>query len=181
MSNANRLIIVEDDAALAESIALEMEERGFEIRLAEGPDDVQTLLKWCPTHAVVDLRLMGHNGLQVVSLLKESVPGCRIVMLTGYGSVPTAVEAMKLGAIDYLSKPVSMDRLFSVLMAEDQDHVPASETTPEEQHESLARHEHEYIEYVLTSCDGNISEAARRLGIHRQSLQRKLRKYPPPR
>ena len=112
----------------------------------------------------------------MVALIKQQEPTTRIVVLTGYGSIATAVQATKLGARQYLTKPVDIDELERALLADDdaEGQVPI----PEE-FQSLDRHEREYIEYVLAECGGNISQAARRLGLHRQSLQRKLRKYTP--
>lgn len=174
-----KLLIVEDDRAFAETLKLEFEELGAEVRLAECPETVAAVLSsWQADTAVIDLRLQGHDGLAVLTQVLEACPGCRAVVLTGYGSVATAVEAMKRGAFDYLTKPVSMAQLVATL-EKDLPETPAVPRDWEPERESLARHEHEYIAYVLTRCDGNISKAARWLGIHRQSLQRKLRKYPP--
>jgi len=124
---------------------------------------------------VIDLRLGGERGLEVLQDLVERLPGIRCLVLTGYASVVTAVEAMKLGAHHYLTKPCDPDAIEQAFSNERGD---PSVMVPE-QPPSLARHEREYIEYVLAATGGNISEAARRLGLHRQSLQRKLRKYPP--
>jgi two-component system response regulator RegA len=128
-----------------------------------------------PQYAVIDLRLGGERGLEVLKDLVERLPGLKAVLLTGYGSIATAVEAIKLGAVHYLTKPANPDDIekgFERLTGDTNVSLP--EAPP-----SLARHEREYIEYVLAATSGNISEAARRLGLHRQSLQRKLRKYPP--
>ena len=126
--------------------------------------------------AVVDLRLGRDSGLDAVSHLLERDRETRIVMLTGYGSIATAVQATKLGAVNYLTKPVDVETIERALRSdpETDDPIPIPE-----QYQSLARHEREYIEFVLAECEGNISQAARRLGLHRQSLQRKLRKYTP--
>jgi two-component system response regulator RegA len=113
--------------------------------------------------------------LEVLKELKELLPECRAVVLTGYGSIATAVEAVKLGAAHYLTKPVDPDAIVKAFEATEGDPTVTVSMSPP----SLARHEREYIEYVLAATGGNISEAARRLGLHRQSLQRKLRKYPP--
>ncbi len=174
--NRARLLIVEDDPGFARVLALETSEAGYEVRCAAHEMAVVEMLSaWCPSHAVVDLRLKGASGLAIIDILKAKTPSCRVVMLTGYGSVPTAVEAVKRGAAEYLTKPVSTPDLLGALAGQHQTGLPANDLD----RESLARHEHEYIEYVLTCCEGNISKAARWLGIHRQSLQRKLRKYPP--
>jgi two-component system response regulator RegA len=128
-----------------------------------------------PQFAVVDLRLEGERGLEVLKDLVERLPGIRAVVLTGYGSIATAVEAIKIGAVHYLTKPCEPESIEGASTAWRATRPWPSPT----RRPSLARHEREYIEYVLAATGGNISEAARRLGLHRQSLQRKLRKYPP--
>ena len=174
--NAPKLLVVDDDDAFRESMALEFTDRGFRVL---GAPDHQTALGLSavhrPPYAVIDLRLQSERGLEVLRDLVDRLPGIRAVVLTGYGSIATAVEAMKLGAHHYLTKPVDPDALEEAFQSEAGDpSVTVPDTPP-----SLARHEREYIEYVLAATGGNISEAARRLGLHRQSLQRKLRKYPP--
>jgi two-component system, response regulator RegA len=126
-----------------------------------------------PEYAVVDLRIGDESGLQVLRLLLAKDPGTRVVMLTGYGSIATAVEAMRIGAVHYLTKPADADEILLALTRE-----ASSPSVPGEPL-SLARAEWEHINHVLMSVAGNISEAARRLGLHRRSLQRKLAKYPP--
>lgn len=171
-----RLLVVDDDDAFRESMELEFTDRGYQVLTAA---DQRAALGLAAIHrpqfAVVDLRLEGERGLEVVKELVDRVPGIKAVVLTGYGSVATAVEAIKLGAHHYLTKPCDPDALQQVLESEGGDPLVAVPESPP----SLARHEREYIEYVLASVGGNISEAARKLGLHRQSLQRKLRKYPP--
>ena len=176
MKMARKLLVVDDDHAFRESMELEFIDRGYQVR---GASDHRSALGLAavhrPQYAVIDLRLGGEKGLQVLSDLVERLPAIRAVVLTGYGSVATAVEAIKLGARHYLTKPCDPDALEQAFHADQGDpNVVVPEKPP-----SLARHEREYIEYVLASTGGNISEAARRLGLHRQSLQRKLRKYPP--
>ena len=168
------LLIVEDDPRFAEALASELQERGYDVEHADGLHTLRERGATGYDYAIVDLRLRRDSGLDVIALIKEQEPTTRIVVLTGYGSIATAVQATKLGARQYLTKPVDIDELERALLAEDDAHV----TIPEE-FQSLDRHEREYIEYVLAECDGNISQAARRLGLHRQSLQRKLRKYTP--
>ncbi|MCB9666429.1 MAG: response regulator [Alphaproteobacteria bacterium] len=170
------LLVVDDDDAFRESMALEFSDRGYKVI---GAEDHRAALGMAALHrpdfAVVDLRLGGERGLEVLTDLVERLPGIRSVVLTGYGSIATAVEAIKIGAVHYLTKPVDPDLLEASLHKEQADPtVPVVASPP-----SLAKHEREYIEYVLAGTGGNISEAARRLGLHRQSLQRKLRKYPP--
>jgi len=125
---------------------------------------------------VIDLRMPGMSGLDLVRELVTRHPAMHVVVLTGYGSIATAVEAVHRGALDYLQKPLDTDQ---ILAAFDKEHdaaeaAPTAETTP-----SLARVEWEHIQRVLTDCEGNISLTARKLGLHRRSLQRKLGKFPP--
>ena len=126
-----------------------------------------------PTHAVVDLRLAEEDGLSVFAELKAELPELKAVVLTGYGSIATAVHAVKLGVLDVLQKPVDADRVLAALEG-GPDAPPPAYSPP-----SLARAEWEHIQRVLEDCEGNISEAARRLGLHRRTLQRKLQKLPP--
>lgn len=175
-ANGRRLLIVDDDADFREAMELEFQDRGYRVICAP---DYRTAMAQAAAHrpefAVIDLKLQGERGLEVLRDLKRRLPECRAVVLTGYGSIATAIEAVKLGASHYLTKPADPDDLESSFYREDGDtsiEMPA-------QPPSLALHEREYIEYVLAASGGNISEAARRLGLHRQSLQRKLRKYPP--
>lgn len=170
------LLVVDDDDAFRESMELEFQDRGYRVLCAA---DHATALHLAAMHqpgfAVIDLRLHGERGLEVLKDLVERLPDLRAIVLTGYGSIATSVEAMKLGAHHYLTKPCDPDILEAVLKGDPGDPAMAVPEKPP----SLAKHEREYIEYVLASTGGNISEAARRLGLHRQSLQRKLRKYPP--
>jgi two-component system response regulator RegA len=174
--NAGRVLIVDDDDAFRESMELEFADRGYQVI---GAHDHRTALGMAAVHkpqfGVVDLRLGGERGLEVLKDLVERLPGIRVVVLTGYGSIATAVEAIKLGAVHYLTKPCDLDAIELAFQNAGGDATVAIPDAPP----SLAKHEREYIEYVLAATAGNISEAARRLGLHRQSLQRKLRKYPP--
>jgi two-component system response regulator RegA len=169
------LLIVEDDTRFADTLATEFRDRGYEV--AHVPD-LAGLEATDPSEfefAVVDLRLRRDNGLDAVTSIKTRSPGTRVVVLTGYGSIATAVQATKNGATNYLTKPIDMDELEHTLLTGgggDDVSIP-------EEFQSLDRHEREYIEFVLNECGGNISQAARRLGLHRQSLQRKLRKFTP--
>ena len=172
------VLLVEDDVGLRETVALEFGDRGYEVEQAGSLDALRDVLAdaFDPRFAVIDLRLGADDGLAAVEAILARRPSARVVVLTGYGSLPTAVQAMKLGAVNYLAKPVSIARLERALWTDEPD--PRQIAVPDAR-ESLARHEREYIEYVLLQCDGNISQAARWLGIHRQSLQRKLRKFSP--
>ena len=171
-----KMLVVDDDEAFREAMELEFSDRGYRVIPAATHREALGLAAvHRPQYAVIDLRLGGERGLEVLQDLVERLPGIRCLVLTGYASVVTAVEAMKLGAHHYLTKPCDPDAIEQAFSNERGD---PSVMVPE-QPPSLARHEREYIEYVLAATGGNISEAARRLGLHRQSLQRKLRKYPP--
>jgi len=179
-TEAPTILLAEDNDGFRETLALEFEDRGYVVLQARDLEGVKRVAGRIPENslrfAVVDLRLGSDDGVTVVEYLCDRFPNVRSVLLTGYGSLPTAVQAMKKGAVNYLSKPTSVERLERVLWTDDAD--PQEIAAPDGR-ESLARHEREYIEYVLLQCDGNISKAARWLGIHRQSLQRKLRKFTP--
>ncbi len=175
MSTAPTLLLVDDDEAFRKRLGRALEERGFAVTLAASAEEALALAHEAPEFAVVDLRMPGMSGLELLGALKQQDPNTRVVMLTGYGSISTAVEATKRGAAVYLTKPVDADEVFRALKGEELS-ADASAETP-----TLARAEWEYINRVLHDCGDNISEAARRLGLHRRSLQRKLQKYPPPR
>jgi two-component system response regulator RegA len=171
-----KLLIVEDDQRFADALSTEFRDRGYDVEWLDGLEALRAKTDLDYRCAVVDLRLRQDSGLDVITVLKERAPQINVVVLTGYGSIATAVKATKLGASHYLTKPVDMDALERALLDEEDD---IEEVPIPDQFQSLYRHEREYIEYVLAECDGNISQAARRLGLHRQSLQRKLRKYTP--
>lgn len=172
------LLIVDDDSVFRERLARSFKMRGYDVRTASNCDEARQLARTdSPEMAVVDLRMPGGNGLELVRDLKEIDPSTKIVMLTGYGSIATAVDAVKLGATNYLPKPADAD---DILVAFERGETPPDPTgTVDFEVPSLARAEWEHIQRVLADCGGNISEAARRLGIHRRSLQRKLAKYAP--
>jgi two-component system response regulator RegA len=170
-ADSRTLLVVDDDAAFRERLVRAMRDRGYD---ANGvPDHISALNAArldSPELALVDLRLPGESGLTVVKDLKSLDPSTVVVVLTGYGSIATAVESMKLGAASYLTKPADADQIvaaFDGTQPSDEAEVP-----------SLARVEWEHIQRVLADCSGNVSQAARMLGIHRRSLQRKLSKYP---
>lgn len=175
MSTAPTLLVVDDDETFRTRLGRAMTQRGFAVTLAASTEEALTLIQEAPEFAVVDLRMPGKSGLDLLAALKAQDPNTHVVMLTGYGSITTAVEATKRGAAVYLTKPVDADEVLRALTGETKPVEPDSETP------TLARAEWEYINRVLHDCSDNISEAARRLGIHRRSLQRKLQKYPPPR
>lgn len=174
------LLILEDDIDFRDSLVLELSVRGF---APYGADNWRNLpkerLEKTP-YGLIDLRLNQDSGIECLKRLKECQPDMRIVLFTGYGTIATAVEAMKFGACHYLTKPVSVDdivdALLDVMEEDDRGAMVAEDDIPRE---SLARRESEYIEYVLSKCNGNITHAAEWLGIRRQSLQRKLKKFPP--
>jgi two-component system, response regulator RegA len=173
MTQPQSLLIVDDDARFAETLALEFTERGWRVDCVADLDELRALPPFAYKFASVDLRLRHQNGLDAIPLILERSPKARIVVLTGYGSIATAVQAVKQGAFNYLTKPVHVDDLLAAFKSES---VPSQGVDPQQ---TLARREREYIEWVLAECDGNISRAARQLGLHRQSLQRKLRKFTP--
>ncbi len=173
-----RVLVVDDDRVLRERLARALRDRGFDVVAAAGTDEaLAEVVDIAPQRAVVDLRMPGRSGLELVRELRERFPDAKIVVLTGYGSIASAVEAMKLGATNYLSKPADADDILAAFERPDAESEENGESGVEAP--SLARAQWEHINRVLTDCDGNISEAARRLGLHRRSLQRKLAKMPP--
>jgi two-component system, response regulator RegA len=174
------LLIVEDDDVLRARLARAFSARGLEVREAADAESGLRLAQEDPPElALVDLRLSGTSGLEAVRALHELDPGTSIVVLTGYGSIATALEAVRLGATHYLTKPADVEEILAAFARvkaaapEPEGAAPARAFTP-----SLARVEWEHINRVLADCDGNVSKAARALGIHRRSLQRKLSKFP---
>lgn len=168
-----KILLIDDDENFVESLKLEFQDRGVDVFGFHSYSDITEEIILNSTHAIVDLRLKGENGLNILVSLREQNPDLQMIMLTGFGTISTAVEAMRLGAINYLSKPVSFDVLFQTLKNASSEEVQVSESEM-----TLAEKEREYIEYVLLKCEGNISKAAKILGLHRQSLQRMLKKYP---
>jgi two-component system response regulator RegA len=175
---ARSLLIVEDDDILRRRLAQAFRDQGFDVREAADVEGAAAAGRADPPeYALVDLRLGAQSGLDVVRALAELDPTTTIVVLTGYGSIATALEAVRLGATHYLTKPADVDEIIAAFArGTGAPDVPAPEVTP-----SLARVEWEHINRVLADCGGNVSQAARLLGIHRRSLQRKLAKYPSPR
>lgn len=166
------IMVVDDDRAFATTLASALRRRGFEALVAHGYDEALAEAEaWQPDRAVLDLRMPGPSGLEVLATLRERWPKLEVVVLTGYGSIATAVEAMKLGAIHYLTKPTGVDDILAAF----ERTAPALHDAPVSAHTtSLDELEWEHLQRVLTDCQGNISEAARRLGMHRRTLQRKL-------
>jgi two-component system response regulator RegA len=173
-------LVVDDDEVFRNRLCRALVERNWEAGAApDGEDAVRFARERSPDLVLVDLRIPGKGGLDVVRELRAIDSSMTIIVLTGYGSIPTAISAMKKGADHYLSKPADADQILAVydsLRAIPSSAPGAPETVP-----TLARVEWEHMQRVISDCDGNISRAARLLGIHRRSLQRKLSKYPPAR
>jgi two-component system, response regulator RegA len=165
----SRVLVVDDDPLVRGALVREFRHHGWEAESAASIDEALRLVQtYMPDLAVVDLRLDRDSGFDVLRRLRDTQPEVRVVILTAYGTIPLAVQALRLGAVDFLTKPISAEGILAKLR-EQAPEVPRS----------LARVEYEYIRRTLDACDGNVSEAARFLGIHRRSLQRKLRKRPP--
>lgn len=169
------LLLVDDDEPFVKRLAKAMEKRGFL------PDTAQSVAEGrakavarLPAYAVVDLRLEDGNGLEVIETLREKRPDCRIVVLTGYGAIATAVAAVKIGAVDYLSKPADANDVTNALLARGE-----ARPEPPENPMSADRVRWEHIQRVYEMCDRNVSETARRLSMHRRTLQRILAKRSP--
>jgi two-component system response regulator RegA len=171
------ILIVDDNAPFRERLARAFRERGFETRTAGNYNEaIQHAREQVPQFSVVDLRMPGPSGLTLVRDLKQLYPNMQVVVLSGFGSISTAVDALHLGAVNFLPKPADADDILAAFERGERALQPA-DSLPETP--SLARAEWEHIHRVLSDCGGNVSEAARRLGIHRRSLQRKLRKRAP--
>ncbi len=172
------LLLAEDDAVFAHVMARALGARGFDVQVAANADAALASARGHrPAYAVVDLKLGEDSGLALIPALRAVVPDLRVLLLTGYASIATAVEAIKRGAHDYLAKPVDADAVVRALLADDetgQDEPPGVPDTPL----ALRRLEWEHIQRTLVECGGNVSETARRLGMHRRTLQRKLEKHP---
>jgi two-component system response regulator RegA len=169
------ILVVDDDAMLRSRLVAALAQRGFDAHAAGNYDEALTIAQRdSPEYAVVDLNLPGRSGLEIVRALKEIDAATRIVVLTGYASIATAMQAVRLGAANYLPKPADVDDVLSAFSAGGDTSAPSTFAPP-----SLARMEWEHIHRVLAECGGNVSEAARLLKVHRRSLQRKLRKFPP--
>ena len=169
------LLIVDDDNPFRERLARAMEKKGFVVSRAEGAKKgIESVKIKKPAFAVVDLRLGDGNGLEVVKELQSSNSKSRIIMLTGYGNISTAVAAIKQGAIDYLAKPADADDVEKALLAD-----PSTKAQPPENPMSADRVKWEHIHRIFELCNRNVSETARRLKMHRRTLQRILSKRSP--
>ena len=176
-TRSRRLLLIDDDEVFVRVLTRALIARGFSVT---GSSDATSALTQCreqqPDYAVLDLRLGNDNGLALIPQLLALRPGMRILLLTGYASIATAVEAIKRGAHDYLAKPVDADQVVQALLGQGNS-TNATVALPDAP-PPLKRLEWEHIQRVLADCDGNISETARRLGLHRRTLQRKLAKRP---
>ncbi len=169
------LLLVDDDEPFLRRLAKAMAKRGFDVETAETVQAGKAIaLARPPAYAVVDLRLQDGNGLDVVEVLRDKRPDARVVVLTGYGAIATAVAAVKIGATDYLSKPADANDIVHALIANGDDLPP-----PPENPMSADRVRWEHIQRVYELCDRNVSETARRLNMHRRTLQRILAKRSP--
>lgn len=169
------LLILDDDRPFSTRLARAMEARGYNVHMAESvAEGVAAVDREPPAFAVVDMRLGDGNGLDVIARLKERRPEARGVVLTGYGNIATAVTAVKLGAFDYLAKPADADEIHGTLMAQ-----PGERADPPENPMSADRVRWEHIQRVYELCQRNVSETARRLNMHRRTLQRILAKRAP--
>ena len=169
------LLIVEDDKSFLQRLARAMEARGFEVRTAESVGEgLQQVEASAPAFAVVDMRLGDGNGLDVISALRVRRPEARAIILTGYGNIATAVNAVKMGAVDYLSKPADADDVVAALLASgtEKSELPSNPM-------SADRVRWEHIQRIYEMCNRNVSETARRLNMHRRTLQRILAKRAP--
>ncbi len=173
------IMLVDDSYVLRDRLALAFEERGFRVSVAGSYDEAIAVFKQAPTElAVLDLRMPGRPGMALIPELKKICPDTKILVLSGFGSIATAIDAIRLGATNFLPKPADADDILNAFarVGNEVELPIADEEIPVP---TLAQAEWEHIHRVLADCGGNISEAARRLGIHRRSLQRKLRKRAP--
>ena len=174
-------LVVDDDRVFRERLARALRQRGHDVRVA---DDVPTAMALArqetPERAIVDMKMPGGSGLELVRDLRALDPSTAIVVLTGYGSIANAIDAIRLGATHYLQKPADVNDILAAFeRGEPTTELAPAETPSTVQAPTLARAEWEHMQRVLSDTAGNISEAARRLGMHRRSLQRKLQKVPP--
>jgi len=175
-TNARSLLIIEDDEVFASVSSRALSRRGYEVVMANDISSAREMIISHPVQfAIVDLNLAGHSALELIPTLRARNPNARILMLTGYASIATAVEAIKLGADNYLAKPADIDEILAALDEDaEQDDCDAEFQEPM----SVRRLEWEHIQKVLLENQGNISETARQLKMHRRTLQRKLQKKP---
>lgn len=177
--NAQSILLVDDSFVLRDRLAMAFQERGFRVSVAGNYDEALAVFKQHPTDlAVLDLRMPGKPGLALLPELKKIRPETKVLILSGFGSIATAIDAIRMGATNFLPKPADADDILNAF-ARGGSEIDVPEVEEEIPVPTLAQAEWEHIHRVLADCAGNISEAARRLGIHRRSLQRKLRKRAP--
>jgi two-component system response regulator RegA len=170
MQNYKTVLIIEDDQALAASLERSFKRREYEVRATNNAKEAAAILKnFHPRFAVVDLKMPGESGLECIKRLNDFDSTIKIVMLTGYASITTTIEAIKLGACYYLAKPANVDDIIAAFNGDKEEKIFGKKT-------SLKNIEWEYIHQALIEADFNISEAARSLGLHRRTLARKLEK-----
>ncbi|MBA8837184.1 global response regulator transcription factor RegA [Ochrobactrum sp. RH2CCR150] len=175
IGNDPTLLLVDDDKPFLQRLARAMESRGFQVTTAESVEEgISAAKAAAPAYAVVDMRLGDGNGLDVIEAIRLRRSDTRAIVLTGYGNIATAVNAVKLGAIDYLSKPADADEVFAALTRR-----PGEKVAPPENPMSADRVRWEHIQRVYEMCERNVSETARRLNMHRRTLQRILAKRAP--
>ncbi|MBS0516740.1 MAG: response regulator transcription factor [Proteobacteria bacterium] len=178
-SEPKRVLLIDDDEVFTRVLARALAARGFAVAIAHDAAQARARVRAEPPQfAVLDLKLGADNGLALIPELKALRPDLRILLLTGYASIATAVEAIKRGADDYLAKPVDADAIVHALLETQHAGAASDEVALPHAPPPLKRLEWEHIQRVLTECEGNISETARRLGLHRRTLQRKLAKRP---
>lgn len=169
-----KILVVDDDLSFSTTLSRSLQRRGYEVHTAH---DVESATALCaqlsPDKAIIDLKLEARSGLHLIPILRERFPNIKTLMLTGYSSIATTVDAIKLGADNYLQKPASTTEILAALEGKTANTAAEELSTP-----SLDRIEWEHIQRVLTENEGNISETARQLGMHRRTLQRKLQKRP---
>jgi len=169
------LLLVDDDEVFCDVLSVALQKRGYTVHVAHNVKDALVLAnKEVPEFAIIDLNMPGASGLSLVEALIKIDNQTRIVILTGYASITTAVEAIKLGAIHYLTKPADADQILAAFNKNEGDSSVSIATNPM----TVNQLEWEHLQRVLSECDGNISEAARRMKMHRRTLQRKLKKRP---
>jgi len=171
-----QLLVVDDDTPFRNRLKLAMERRGWSVIAAESvAEGIDAVRSQRPSHAVIDLRLGDGSGLDVVQKLHQAGPECRVVILTAYGNLATAVAAIKAGAVDYLAKPADADAVEAALLCEEDQALPPPPSDPM----PADRVRWEHIQRIYEQCDRNVSETARRLKMHRRTLQRILAKHAP--
>lgn len=173
-----KMLVVDDDHVFRGRLERALTDRGLEVRGAGGfVHALEVATSWGPELALLDLRLPGGTGIELLESLQSALPDLQVVMLTGYGSIANALEAVRRGALDYLTKPADADQILAAFAREGGEH----DVEPPAEAPSLDRVEWEHIQRVLSDCDGNITRAAKVLGVHRRTLQRKLARHPPSR